>query len=69
VAENDSLYAHIAEGSDGMPSHIEVGLTATRPSIPIAEGRPSRTGRMAGRSLVGESPFGFARRLLVHVGP
>lgn len=35
VKENDSLYTHIAEGADDMPSHIKSILTQTSLSIPI----------------------------------
>jgi len=36
--EKDSLYTHIYEGPDDMPSHIKSALTATSLGIPIMNG-------------------------------
>lgn len=35
VAENQSWYRHIMEGSDDMPAHIKTALTGTTITIPI----------------------------------
>ena len=39
VPENADYFAHNAEGSDDMPSHIRMVLTRTSESIPIADGK------------------------------
>lgn len=40
VADDTSLYRHIAEGRDDMPAHIRSALTATSLSVPVADGTP-----------------------------
>lgn len=40
VAEDPSLYRHIAEGSDDMPAHIRSALTEVSLTIPVTGGRP-----------------------------
>lgn len=39
VPEHDSLYTHVAEGPDDMPSHVKASLTATSLAIPVVSGR------------------------------
>jgi secondary thiamine-phosphate synthase enzyme len=39
VPENADYFAHAAEGSDDMPSHIRMVLTRTSETIPIANGK------------------------------
>jgi secondary thiamine-phosphate synthase enzyme len=39
VPENADYFAHAAEGSDDMPSHIRMVLTRTSETIPIADGK------------------------------
>jgi secondary thiamine-phosphate synthase enzyme len=39
VPENANYFAHNAEGSDDMPSHIRMVLTRTSETIPIADGK------------------------------
>lgn len=39
VPENADYFAHDAEGSDDMPSHIRMVLTRTSETIPIADGK------------------------------
>ena len=39
VPENADYFAHTAEGSDDMPSHIRMALTRTSETIPIADGK------------------------------
>src|SRR5436309_15171504 len=39
VPENADYFAHTAEGSDDMPSHIRMVLTRTSETIPIADGK------------------------------
>src|SRR5262245_6592173 len=39
VPENADYFAHTAEGSDDMPSHIRMVLTRTSETIPIASGK------------------------------
>jgi len=39
VPENADYFAHTAEGSDDMPSHIRMVLTRTSEMIPIANGK------------------------------
>jgi secondary thiamine-phosphate synthase enzyme len=39
VPENADYFAHTAEGSDDMPSHIRMILTRTSETIPIADGK------------------------------
>lgn len=39
VPEDDSLYAHAAEGPDDMPAHIKAALTQVSLSIPVMNGR------------------------------
>ena len=42
IAPDDlSLYRHVAEGADDMPSHIRSALTQTQLSIPITSGAPA----------------------------
>lgn len=38
VPENDSLYTHVYEGADDMPSHIKSILTQTSLQIPVISG-------------------------------
>jgi secondary thiamine-phosphate synthase enzyme len=40
VPEDRSLYRHVAEGPDDMPSHIRAALTQSQLSIPIADSAP-----------------------------
>jgi secondary thiamine-phosphate synthase enzyme len=37
--DGDSLFEHVAEGPDDMPSHVRSVLTATSIGIPIAHGK------------------------------
>ena len=39
VPENADYFAHTAEGSDDMPSHIRMVLTRTSETVPIANGK------------------------------
>jgi secondary thiamine-phosphate synthase enzyme len=39
VPENADYFAHDAEGSDDMPSHIRMVLTRTSETVPIADGK------------------------------
>ena len=39
VPDGDSLFRHVAEGPDDMPSHVRSVLTQTSLSIPVARGR------------------------------
>ena len=39
VPENADYFAHTAEGSDDMPSHIRMVLTRSSETIPIADGK------------------------------
>jgi secondary thiamine-phosphate synthase enzyme len=39
VPENADYFAHTAEGSDDMPSHIRMVLTRTSETIPIMDGK------------------------------
>jgi secondary thiamine-phosphate synthase enzyme len=41
IPEETDYFAHTAEGSDDMPSHIRMTLTRTSESIPIVNGRLS----------------------------
>jgi len=40
VADDVSLYRHVAEGADDMPAHIRSALTATSLTIPVADCLP-----------------------------
>lgn len=39
VPDGDRLFVHTAEGTDDMPAHVKVALTATSLSIPVVRGR------------------------------
>lgn len=39
VPENDSIYTHVFEGPDDMPSHIKSILTQTSLQIPLIDGQ------------------------------
>ena len=39
VPEDADYFAHAAEGSDDMPSHIRMVLTRTSETVPIADGK------------------------------
>jgi secondary thiamine-phosphate synthase enzyme len=39
VPNDESMYRHIAEGSDDMPAHIKSALTATQLSVPLDAGQ------------------------------
>lgn len=39
VPDDSTLYRHISEGADDMPSHIRASLTDVSLTIPITEGR------------------------------
>jgi secondary thiamine-phosphate synthase enzyme len=39
VPERDSLYTHVDEGPDDMPSHIKAALTSASLAIPVLDGR------------------------------
>jgi secondary thiamine-phosphate synthase enzyme len=35
VPDGDSLYTHVAEGDDDMPSHVKAALTRTSEQVPV----------------------------------
>jgi secondary thiamine-phosphate synthase enzyme len=39
VPDGDSLFRHVDEGPDDMPSHVRTALTSVQLSIPVANGR------------------------------
>ena len=39
VPDGDTLFRHVAEGPDDMPSHVRAALTQTSIGIPVAGGR------------------------------
>ena len=39
VPDGDSLFTHVAEGPDDMPSHVKAALTRTSEQIPVTGGR------------------------------
>lgn len=39
VAEGDTLFTHVTEGPDDMPSHVKAALTRTSEQIPVVDGR------------------------------
>jgi secondary thiamine-phosphate synthase enzyme len=39
VPDGDSLFTHVTEGPDDMPSHVKAALTRTSEQIPIVDGR------------------------------
>ncbi len=38
VPDGDSLYTHVAEGDDDMPSHVKAALLKTSEQIPVRKG-------------------------------
>jgi secondary thiamine-phosphate synthase enzyme len=38
VPDGDSLYTHVAEGRDDMPSHVKAALLKTSEQIPVRQG-------------------------------
>jgi len=38
VPDGDSLFTHVAEGEDDMPSHVKAALTRTSEQVPVREG-------------------------------
>jgi len=67
VVEDDPLYTHTQEGSDDMPAHIKVALTATSLSIPIQDGELA-LGTWQGIFLWEHRRHAGARQVSVHVG-
>lgn len=67
VPENDSLYTHIFEGPDDMPSHIKSALTATTLSIPFINGELC-LGTWQGIFLWEHRNHAGARTVVVHLG-
>lgn len=39
VPDGSSLFKHVAEGADDMPSHVRSALTQTSLTIPVSQGR------------------------------
>lgn len=39
VAEGNTLFTHVTEGPDDMPSHVKAALTRTSEQIPVVDGR------------------------------
>lgn len=66
VAEDDSIYSHILEGPDDMPSHIKSALTATSLGIPVLGGRLA-LGTWQGIYLWEHRRQCTRRRVMVHV--
>ena len=67
VPENDSLYTHILEGADDMPSHIKAALTSTTLSIPVFNGALA-LGTWQGIYLWEHRRMSSTRRVVIHVG-
>ncbi|WP_353571254.1 secondary thiamine-phosphate synthase enzyme YjbQ [Candidatus Albibeggiatoa sp. nov. BB20] len=67
VPEHDSLYTHISEGADDMPSHIKSTLTATHLSIPILNGQLA-LGTWQGIFLWEHRYHGGNRSVVIHIG-
>ena len=67
VVENDSLYTHVLEGADDMPSHIKAALTSTTLSIPILNGRLA-LGTWQGIYLWEHRRMSSNRRVVIHIG-
>ena len=67
VVEDDPLYTHTQEGSDDMPAHIKVALTAPSLSIPIQAGELA-LGTWQGIFLWEHRRHAGARQVSVHVG-
>ncbi|HEA26587.1 MAG TPA: YjbQ family protein [Ectothiorhodospiraceae bacterium] len=67
VVENDSLYTHVLEGADDMPSHIKAALTTTSLSIPILNGA-LMLGTWQGIYLWEHRRMSSTRRIAVHIG-
>ncbi len=66
VKEDDSLFTHIAEGPDDMPSHIKAALTATSISVPVVGGHLG-LGTWQGIFLWEHRRRGSSRHVLIHV--
>ena len=67
VPENDSLYTHISEGPDDMPSHIKAILTNVSLSIPIIDYNLC-LGTWQGIYVWEHRRRGHKRSVIVHVG-
>ncbi|PVZ66413.1 hypothetical protein DC094_16280 [Pelagibaculum spongiae] len=66
VPENDPLYTHTLEGSDGMPAHIKAALTASSLSIPFQRGR-LLLGTWQGVYLWEHRYYSGAREVVMHL--
>jgi secondary thiamine-phosphate synthase enzyme len=67
VPERDSLYTHVFEGDDDMPSHIKAILTNVSLSIPVLEGELV-LGTWQGIYLWEHRRAPHTRELVIHVG-
>jgi secondary thiamine-phosphate synthase enzyme len=68
VPELDSLFTHLEEGPDDMPSHVKSVLTAVSIAIPIVDGDLA-LGTWQGVFLWEHRRPARSREILVHLGP
>jgi secondary thiamine-phosphate synthase enzyme len=66
VPENADYFAHTAEGSDDMPSHIRMVLTRTSETIPIADGK-MQLGTWQGIFLFEHRRASYRRKIFVTI--
>jgi secondary thiamine-phosphate synthase enzyme len=66
VPENAEYFAHTAEGSDDMPSHIRMVLTRTSETIPIAD-RKMQLGAWQGIFLFEHRRASHRRKILITI--
>jgi len=66
VPDGDTIYHHIAEGSDDMPAHVRSILTQMDINMPVSQGRCA-LGTWQGIFLWEHRTSGFLRRLTVTV--
>jgi secondary thiamine-phosphate synthase enzyme len=66
VSRDPSLYRHVTEGPDDMPSHIRAALTATSLSIPINGGKMV-LGTWQGLYVFEHRDAGHRREVTIHV--
>jgi secondary thiamine-phosphate synthase enzyme len=65
VPDGDSLFRHVEEGPDDMPSHVRAALTQTSLSIPVDAGR-MQLGTWQGIYLWEHRHAPHARRIALH---
>ena len=66
VPDGDSLFRHVAEGPDDMPSHVKSVLTRTSETIPVRDGRLA-LGTWQGLYVWEHRQARHTRELIVHV--